>query len=759
MSYLSWTAPTRNVHPRVWVTPSTLSTYQTRIEGSHSGYWSSLQSWVSSRLSYSSSYWASTEAVYLAALAFSYLLKPSSNLAHGQKARDVALYIANLSIPSGFQKRQYVMEMALVYDWCWAMLTDTERSTLRNRIATYCGQMYYPNDAEFLWGTSHGYICFAAASLPAILEDGTNDENTTRTGWMNTMMDAFYNGTNSDCYWAGFRHFGDTDGGTHKGCGPFSYLHSTQDFYSHVLPSLATALQAGVYSSEAWWSNLGHWLLWHWRGDHTHHRQAELRATAQYSISCQVHSWIVADLENNDFGRAMQWHASEIESTAQYCTWGPYHVFSILHHNTGRIVQKPTIANQAQDQMYVFESAGKACFRDGWDETSTSFVLSFPRAFVGGHSQRDAGAFWLARSKPLFVSHGHYDASQNDTYKVPGDSLKTGHRYTYYAQGLAFSGIRIYDSDEPSENAMNSHQRFTGSSSRFGVWNGSSVDISNQGGMLWPKNTGNTVYQPYDLASMLADSKWYPLSTKRAATKATKYCYLCADIAPWYYSSKVTKVRRHVLWIKTGQIPGWNYPIIMLFDDLVTHVDSVKGKLTQVLQFQSQVAPTGTAASWQVDRSPDRCLVRILTPSVEWTTVADFKDVAGVEYPETSGSPATYDDSNVGVHRVEINPASSGTDQQFLTLLFPVPNTVSSPPSLTLISDGSWIGATIGGVDCKIAKGDTHSATVGDSPDTTPPAAPTWGTATAKNQAAELDWNDNAEGDFDHYEVWRRNRI
>ena len=221
----------------------------------------------------------------------------------------------------------------------------------------------------------------------------------------------------------------------------------------------------------------------------------------------------------------------------------------------------------------------------------------------------------------------------------------------------------------------------------------------------------------------------------------------------------MTKVRRHVLWVKAGQIPGWNYPVILIFDDLSTHVDATAGKLTQRLFFQTQVSPTGSAASFQIDRAPERCFFRILNPSVEWNTVNGFKDLDAEVYAPTDTDP--YDDSIVGAYRIEINPASSGGTQLFLTVLFPCPDSESSPPSQTLINDGTWIGATIGGIDCKMAKADSHSASVGDSGDTTPPAAPSWGTggATAKNQAVELEWDDNSEGDFSHYQIWRRNEL
>lgn len=756
-SYIPYTLPTRNVHPRLRVNPSTLATYQARIAGSHSGYWSSLLSFCSSKVGSVNSYWEGKSAEYLAVFAFAYLLD-NANLSYGQKARDVALYIANLAMPSGFDRRQYCTMMALTYTWCFGLLTDTQRQTLRNRVAEYVNAMRGVNPAEYLWGHSHGYAAYALANLPAILEDGSSAENTTWRGWMDSLLDSFDNGGNN-CFLAGFRYFGQGDGGSHKGIGCPGYYERSEEFYTHLIPSLKTSVGVDLFSTEDWYRLGIHYVLWHLRGDRTVFRHGEGSGQSHYSLYTQVHAWQVADLENNDYGKAAQWLASEIESLGDFKVWGPYLIYSILHHNTGRISQKPTIANQGGNQMRVFEDMALAAFRPGWEDGDAALIFLMPKAFTGGHSHRDAGSIQLARRKPFLVDHGHYDAADIWTYKVPGDSLHTGHRYTYYAQGLAHSGIMVYDSDEPSENEINSHRRLIGSSSRFGVWNGSSVDISNQGGLLWPKDAADAQYQPYHIGDVIAQAKW-TMPAYRHGSQGAKYAYAVADLAEWYYASKITKVRRHVLWVKRGQIPGWPYEVALVFDDLVTHVDAHPthgGKKTQRLFWQTQVAPTGTAASWQVDRAPDRLFVRVLAPSVEWATVQGFKDLDGVEYPHISSDP--QDDSLVGVYRTELWPASSGGTQQFLTVLFPCPDTESAPTSLTLINDGSYIGATIGGVDCKIAKGDVHSASVGDSPDTTPPAVPTNLSGTPKNQAAELDWDDNVESDFDHYELWRRHAI
>jgi len=759
MSYLSWTEPATGVHPRLWINSSTLSIYQSRIASTHASAWSALISWCNGKLSQPGSYFEGQEPEHSAAFAWAYLLDPTKTTL-GQKGREVALYIANLTAASEEAlRRKYAVILSLLYDWCYPLFTDSERATVRARIALYVDSLRYTNPVEYLWGHAHGNNANAIAALPAILGDGSSSQNATWHSWMDDLLDAFDNNTNTS-FFAGFRHYGSVDGGTHKGCGVGCYFTTGEEWYQFIIPALRSSI--GIdWSDESWWVKTGYWWLWNWRGDRTFYRQGEQRSWAHYLYAHQIQLWNCAHQENNDFGKACQWFSQvEIPAVGDYTIYGPYHMHTIYLWNPDRPPVKPTITNQGGRAMHIFSNVGRACFRsgDGWNPTDPSLTFTFPKTFTGGHTHRDVGAICLSRTLPLICSHGRYYPSQGETYKDPNSSTITGHRYTYYARTLSYSGISIYDSDEPSENVARSFQRFaTNTMSRFGVLSGGAISISNDGGLLWPKGQSGAQYQPRSIDDVLTDSVYQFATERHSSYSPDKYEYLVTDLTPWYYSAKVTKVRRHVLWILPGTIPGWTEPIAMVFDDLVTHVDGTAGKLTQRLLWQTQVTPTGTASSWQIDRAPDRCFVRVLHPSVEWVLRDGYLDLAGVEYPSLGGS--ALDDSVVGVHRVEINPASSGTNQQFLTLLLPCASTVSSPPTIVLIDDGSWIGATIGGVACKIAIGDTHSASVGTSPDTTPPAVPTGLSATGGNASVTLNWTDNVESDFDHYEVWRRNSL
>ena len=758
MPYVSWTKPIRFDHPRIWARQQNLAALQARAAGSHSGSWAKMQSWINGKMNstnYPSSYFFSREAEWAAAFAFSYMLKPTvaTNIAHGRRGIDIAIDYAAQSIPTGFTRREYALVMALTYTWCFPLLTDAQRSALRARISDYTLILHNPNESDFIWGTGHGDLCKSAIAQITILEDGSSTENATWANRMQTMLDKFDNGTNTGCYFPAFRHFGNVDGGTHKGAGPFGYSVRNEEFYARALPALQT-IGVDWHGAETWWTQGLKWHLWHLRGDRTFHRQGENEAFGKYHINTQIHAYQVATNHPDSYGEACQWlAATEIPAVDDSTIWGPYYLHDILWHDLSRSPIAPTIDNQGGLQMRVFSNTGKVCLRSGFGASDTSMTVEVPRYFLGGHSKNAHGAFELARSKPLFVSHGHYDPNQSKSYKEVGSATVTGHRDTYCRSTVCRNVTRILDSNEPAENVMESFQRQASPNSRFGIWNGSSVDVKNVGGQLWPKRSPPNGHQPEDLAALLAEPKWNFDGFLIPPVETTKYCYLAIDLTERYYAPKCTKYHRHILWVKRGAIPGWNEPVILIFDDLVTHVDSV-GKFTQVFQLQTQNQMTGTAAALQLDNAPDRCFVRTVYPAVEVAHVSGFKDLNGNVYPATEVSG--HDDSIQGVWRAELNPASSGGTQKFLVAMFPCAAGVSAAPTGVGIDDASWIGETIGGIDCKISKTATYQASVGTSADTTPPAVPGAPTVAARSNAVETSWSNPGESDCHHVELWRR---
>jgi len=547
-------------------------------------------------------------------------------------------------------------------------------------------------------------------------------------------MDVHEDGTNN-CYFAPFRYFslaaggtGGEIGGSHKGMGSSGYLASSDEFYAQLLPALASGVGVNWYTTEAWYKENMHLYLWNWRGDRTFYRKHEHNASEQYSTWTQIRSIQTADQQNNTFGEHCQWLADEIQAVAFNTIWGPYQVFNILFRNTSRASIRPTTARMGGKRSRFFPRTGTICIHPNWSETGTSAVFADSPFFTSDHQLHDHGGFWLTtQGKPIFITHGHYDPNEDFTYRDPNDATnKSGHRRTFMGSVKAQNVMRIFRASETTSNEDDSFRYSMAASSRFGVWNGTSVTILNDGPQLTPKNTANTDYLPDTLAILLAEPKWNKQGFTAYNEDGTgKFTYACAHLTDWYWSGKCSFYKRHFLYIYSGAIPSWSQDILLIVDDMVFSVDSSRGNKTIVDQHQVQFNPVKVGNTFTVTHSPGKCVFEYLKPASIVHTIVQGHSFEGI--PFTAPFPDDNDDSvyppGVGIFRLEVSPASSGSPQQMVKVYFPCQSSASTFPTRTLIDDGTWLGATINGVECKVNR-TTFVGQVGDSIIEPPPPPP-----------------------------------
>ena len=728
-----------------------LETVLARTSGTHAGFWSSMKSHASSRLGNSMSYWEDQSAEQIGNFAFCYMVD-NSLTSFASKAREIALHLAGLSFEYSTQARNWTRAIAMVYDWAYDYLSSAERSTLRSALASHCNNLKTRNDAEYLWGTAHGNQV-TALWLVAILEDGSSSENSTWRSWMDILLDSHDDDTNG-CYLAGYRYSGEADGGSYKGCGPYGYSNSQAGFYTAGFPILRTGIDVDWALTEQWWRLMPHWWIWTWRDDRTFFRNVENKGVFPYSNNVTAQIMQAAGIENNTYGEHCAWLEAEMATRDGGGLWGGLHLLDVCFRDTSRTPIRPTIARTGGNQLKVFRNIGFQVFRTGWStDSDVAFTLDLIPFFSGGHTKRRVGNMMLnAYGKRFFYDKGAYTTDQRKPYKLSGSSVETGHRYSFARRVASAARMwRIYDSNEESENVVNSFQVWNGSSGRFGTRDGTDpVDVHNDGGQLWPHLTTPERYQPRDIGEVLtyADLRRddiYP----REPEETDDFAYVLADIKEAYYSAKVTSLKTHVLWIKAGKIPGWDQPIILLVEDFTSHVDAV-GKLTKVCHINCEFAPTGDADDLTFANGSARVYYRTLNPAVEIDHDSNPVVVDGITYT-TTGSKSYVDP--IGA-RANINPTGSASQQQFVTVIMPSP-VATTPPTTVLIDSGGYMGATIGGIDCKVKTASPWEALVGDSGDTTPPGAPTGLGATGGPGYVDLDWTDNPEGDLKNYDVYR----
>lgn len=758
-SHIAWALTTESVdHPRIWVRDTDLTALRAKVastDATHTDYWTLLRAYCDARLdlaTYPNFSYRTLDGEYTAALAFSYLVDPTNCLRHGRRAVDVALYLAGLRIPAGGDKRRYALALALTYDWAYGLLSNTEKLTFRARIADYARVLKDVRDEDLIWGVSQGNVAHALICLLSIVRDGTVAETEEWSEWIDACLDALDDGTD-DSYLALHRYFGDSDGGSVRETGPVSQL---LEAYARLFPALNTAIAYDWGSNEPWYSGLARWNLWHLRmgsaEDCTLHRQHEVRQDRHFSRVMQAHALqVAAEQGATDFGKACMWLSDLIDATNDEKIEGPYQIWNLLWRDVTVPSTAPTIAGfGGDDELKTFTQSGKLVFRDGWGSSSVSLTVSAPKFFLGGRQQRDAGHLELAAyGERIFISPGHYASEQEEVPQTPGDTDETGHRWTYGARVCSKSTVSIRHTGEDTDQPLEAARRGLTADTEFGVVDTDGVAFSNVGDQRWPKNKGSTKSAPQTLTELLSEPNWRQ-ATLTASDENGALAYAVIGLSSKYWTGKVTRYRRHVLWIKNGQISEWSHgPVILIWDDVVAPADGTLAEKTATLLFQSNVRGIGVdtdTADLQYLVGGALCHLAVASPaSVDVDYVSGFLDFDGVEYPPPA-EDAENDSLVAGaesVYRTQITPASYAGSAKFVTVLFPGPSWREDHPSVVLIDDGTWVGATIGGVDCKVRVGSTFEAVVGSTGST--PA-----TATASSTSISTSLSTSASTTFTH---------
>jgi hypothetical protein len=569
---------------------------------------------------------------------------------------------------------------------------------------------------------------------------------------MDTLFDTRIHSTLPN-FFSGFRYFADSDtpgqgGGSHKGFGPFGYWERNQEFYVRIFPALKTALNVTLGTTESWWIDSHPYDIWAHRGDNSKHRMGEVVSSIKHSRWTQAHAILRAahfKVSQPTVASANQWLSNIIGDDATggqqiEGAWGPYHQFMVLHRDTTLDTPTPSVPTIAGygggDQMRVFERPGIVIMREGWQPDDVSLTVEFPRYFTGGHQKRSCGHINLCvRQQPLLIFNGHYNPNEDEPYKqltAPTDPTQNGHRYSYQKRCLAHSTPRIKSSTEVAANPVDSFQWSLSSVRRFGTRNGTSATtISNDGGQLWPKNTGATDFDPGHVGNIIGgyggtlEPKW-DLESLDFTDEQANFCYVVGNTGAWYWTGKQTRMRRHILWIKRGVIPSWNRTVIVVWDDIVAATDGTFTNKTTRIQWQTNTPPTGVSAMFQVARLNGRVQIQTTIPTVagpsigvQSATVAGFVDDDGVTYTPVA-NVGNYDDSvfpaGAAPYRTEVFPASYSGSINYVTILWPAEAGAPTPPSVTVTSTPTEINLlfdpTGDMIEATMQKGDGYEAEV-----------------------------------------------
>lgn len=836
-SYTTYTAPGAGVHPRLLVanaslgTTPTVATVQGYLTGKNASWWAKVVTGsntavVESDLTYFDSrdnYRVERTLSLCARYLLDPTLTPTQAAVFARKAIDVAEYIRALSISSNSDaKRGRALIMAFVYDWCYAYMTSTERLVIRRRIVDYANVLDNVNSEEYCFGHSFASAFNGLLAYAAVLNDGAGEsspyDNSSMTTAFETLLDHFDDGTDVG-FWPIRRHFGDDDGGSLSGMGAQSYFTNGVRHYLHVFPALKTAIDLDLWTDEGFVKKIHHWVLWHLRNDNSWFNQHDTNQQAPHRQ--EVASWMYYAANqlggSSDEAKACQYIANYIQdqSTSGWRLQDHDFVQPVIHGDAsigttydpndeagGSTPAPPTIAGYGGgDMMRVFTNAGKICIRDSWLKTGWAMTWHIPKYFIGGHQHRDAGHWCLSFNRQLMTeAHGHYQSeAYYGTYKgrimTPTGPGNDGHQFNYYRRLIAKNGVRIIDPGEETDSVASQREAFwyyrcTDPVDSLPHQDAFAYELSvdnwsydNCGDQLHAKRgTSAGDYIAHSLVDIVGDSKIDAFDYESfgfTPVETSAYCYAVADLKKCYYTAKRTRYKRHFLLVKAGQISGWAYPVLIIWDDIVLPDPTPNGKNTATLQIQHFTGADATSLggnAWEmrgVDHDGDsvnELVVKLLSPaSYDVTHVDGYETPDGIEYTTTgtkeyaddgtdfSKAPAHRKPHDKYAQRIDINPGSDVTDVDFLHVYLFQPIDAATVPTMTLVEDGSWMGVQFnGGLIAKIAKGDTHSVSLSSDE---PPSQVTGFTYTDIQQTTiSLDWDNHPDegGDFDYFSIRRQ---
>jgi len=746
--------------------------YKDRIAGAYSGIWAEIRSWVGNALGKTSESFSSSSPEQLGALAAAWLLTGDTDAAN--KAIQVAIDLGNRILSGKTEEANDMIAVGYVYDWLWGYMSTNQRASLRagmNRLVD--AKRGKTVDVERIgWGHSPDNTFSYLTGLMAIMEDGTDAENTTWRTWFETGLEWVDNQT-QDCFLGTWRHF--TPGIL---WGANAYGDTYMGFVCRCGNAARTAISIDWFGEQFFRDYLT-WLLWHWRGDHTFHRQAESRNFSHYVYDQHVYSTIIGGLNPDIMGAHALWLADEIAAINDQALSQGRQLFFLWYRDFARAASRPQIANMGGKRMFLFDKVVKVCVREdmpvagkrGWGEDEMSLSISAPIHHTGGHQRRDAGDWALVvNGQPLFFRIGH-DKNSDTQYKVNETPPKSGAQWTFANRILSGNMVSIYNdtywqsSPEQIAWVRLAEKSAFGYIDPSGTFNSPDglVKFSNDGGQRWPKpadaatRVGTSKYIPPNMTDLLAEPAWTRMAAafERTPTETSLFAHCSFALKDWYPPG-ITRYDRHFMVIHRGSIPGWDRTAFFIWDRIDAPNVAATGKLTKRVFLCSGYGPQDTTLPrmrWD-DRPTNpraRCFVDVLRPTgVERVIRASGeRDLNDITYPQEA--PGANEDTNgKPLVRVEFNPPDTATVVNFVMMFWPCAATITDAPPATIIDDGTYMGVRVGAdpVDFKIPLAADPPPTPPPPADTTAPAAPTGLARVNGSGFVDLDWNDNVEGDL-----------
>ena len=315
--------------------------------------------------------------------------------------------------------------------------------------------------------------------------------------------------------------------------------------------------------------------------------------------------------------------------------------------------------------------------RTGWDKNSVIAEMKINEHFVGNHQHMDGGAFQIYYKGPLAIDAGAYHGTSGG-YNSP-------HNKNFFKRTVAHNSLLVFDPNE-----------------KFASWNYGGSDrtefADNDGGQRMPGDRWETCRSFADLLSDEYTTGQVLAHGIGGDYMAPDYSYLSGDITK-AYSDKVKEVKRSFVFLnlKSEKVPA----AMVVFDKVVSkNAEFKKHWLLHSIE-QPQVSENGIIIKRTKDGDSGMLSNTVLLPAKENLDMQVIGGkgkefwVNGTNYANAPQAGRPDPRNERGEWRVEVSPSAPANEDYFLNVIQVADNNCNELHKASLLRGENLVGAVI----------------------------------------------------------------
>lgn len=315
--------------------------------------------------------------------------------------------------------------------------------------------------------------------------------------------------------------------------------------------------------------------------------------------------------------------------------------------------------------------------RTGWDKNSVIAEMKINEHFVGNHQHMDGGAFQIYYKGPLAIDAGAYHGTSG--------GYNSAHNKNFFKRTVAHNSLLVFDPNE-----------------KFASWNYGGTDktefADNDGGQRMPGDRWETCRSFADLLSDEYTTGQVLAHGIGGDYMAPEYSYLSGDITK-AYSDKVKEVKRSFVFLnlKSEKVPA----AMVVFDKVVSKNPEFKKHWLLHSIEEPQVSENGIIIKRTKDGDFGMLSNTVLLPAKENLDIQVIGGkgkefwVNGTNYANAPQAGRPDPRNERGEWRVEVSPSAPANEDYFLNVIQVADNNCNELHKASLLKGENLVGAVI----------------------------------------------------------------